>query len=55
MEGKHVVVIGGGSYRMRNLWPDAEKYGIKVRVPVHSFLLLKNKRGIKKTHKLQFA
>lgn len=30
MEGKHVVVIGGGSYRMKNFWQDAENYGIKV-------------------------
>ncbi|XP_060606652.1 carnosine synthase 1-like, partial [Ruditapes philippinarum] len=30
MEGKHVVVIGGGSYRMRNFWLDAKKYSIKV-------------------------
>jgi hypothetical protein len=32
MEGKRIIVIGGGTYRMRNMWPDAEGYGIKVQV-----------------------
>ncbi|XP_060575027.1 carnosine synthase 1-like [Ruditapes philippinarum] len=30
MEGKHIIVIGGGTYRMRNMWSDAEGYGIKI-------------------------
>jgi hypothetical protein len=40
MEGKHVVVIGGGSCRMKNFWQDAESYGIKVRAltSVHQFV-----------------
>jgi hypothetical protein len=43
MEGKHVVVIGGGSYRMKNFWQDAENYGIKVRAltSVHQLLFVK--------------
>ncbi|XP_053385384.1 carnosine synthase 1-like isoform X2 [Mercenaria mercenaria] len=30
MKGKQVVVIGGGGYSKRNIWPDAQDYGIKI-------------------------
>jgi hypothetical protein len=32
MKGKHVIVISGGSYRMRTLGSDADNYGIKVHI-----------------------
>ncbi|XP_060594421.1 carnosine synthase 1-like [Ruditapes philippinarum] len=35
MKGKHVIVISGGSYRMRTLGPDADSYGIKVTLVEH--------------------
>ncbi|XP_053386939.1 carnosine synthase 1-like [Mercenaria mercenaria] len=30
MNGKCIIVVGGGSYRLRNIWQDAAKYGIEV-------------------------
>ncbi|XP_045160816.2 carnosine synthase 1-like [Mercenaria mercenaria] len=30
MNGKRIIVVGGGSYRLRNIWQDAAKYGIEV-------------------------
>ena len=30
MVGKTVIVVGGGAYSKRDIWPDAVSYGIKV-------------------------
>ncbi|XP_053387991.1 carnosine synthase 1-like [Mercenaria mercenaria] len=30
MNGKRIIVVGGGSYRLRNIWQDAAKSGIEV-------------------------
>ncbi|XP_045172765.2 carnosine synthase 1-like isoform X2 [Mercenaria mercenaria] len=30
INGKRIIVVGGGGYSMRNIWPDAAKYGIEV-------------------------
>lgn len=30
MAGKTVVVIGAGGYSKRNIWKDADQYGVKV-------------------------
>ena len=32
MKGKTILVIGGGAYSKKNIWPDSTMYGIKVRV-----------------------
>ena len=32
MIGKSILVIGGGAYSKKNIWPDSTMYGIKVRV-----------------------